>query len=116
MAHGFHVIMALFVDEGLGAVLSQHVIQHGRDLSIRRTVGDKNFYARHRAFPNRNGPTAAKVAKSMKLAAPQYVTPECLNCGSTGLTTTLSHVESVGGSSSTFSGFPLKACGNDGHL
>jgi len=42
------------------------------------------------------------------------VTPECLNRGSTVLTTTLSHVEWVGGLARISPGFPLKACGNDG--
>jgi hypothetical protein len=58
----------------------------------------------------------------------ELVTPECFNRGSTALTTTLSHVEWVGGPVWTFlPGFqpkdgsvrshvadPLKACGNDG--
>jgi hypothetical protein len=57
----------------------------------------------------------------------QVVTPECFNRGSTVLTTTLSHVEWVGGPVRNSPGFPpkdgsirspvadpLKACGNDG--
>ena len=58
----------------------------------------------------------------------KVVTPECLNRGSTVLlTTTLSHVEWVGGPVRVAPGFhfdklsvaspvepPLKACGNDG--
>jgi hypothetical protein len=42
------------------------------------------------------------------------VTPECFHRGSTRLTTTLSHVEWVGGLVRVSSGFLLKACGNDG--
>src|SRR5262245_57409181 len=44
------------------------------------------------------------------------VTPECFNRGSTILTTTLSHVEWVGGPVRGSPGFPLKTCGNDGLL
>jgi hypothetical protein len=42
------------------------------------------------------------------------VTPEFLYRGSTMLTTTLSHVEWVGGPDPDFPGFPLKTCWNDG--
>jgi len=42
------------------------------------------------------------------------VTPECFYGGSTVLTTTLSHVEWVGGLVPVSPGFPLETCGNDG--
>ena len=45
---------------------------------------------------------------------PKGVTPECFNRGSTVLTTTLSHVEWVGGPVSISPGFPIEAFGNDG--
>jgi hypothetical protein len=50
----------------------------------------------------------------MTLSKVEWVTPECFNRGSTVLTTTLSHVEWVGGPVRKLTGFPLKACGNDG--
>ena len=40
--------------------------------------------------------------------------PECFNRGSTMLTTTLSHVEWVGGPVPVSPGFPIEAFGNDG--
>jgi hypothetical protein len=45
---------------------------------------------------------------------PKVVTPECFYRGSTLLTTTLSHVEWVGGPVIASSGFPIQAFGNDG--
>ena len=42
------------------------------------------------------------------------VHPESFYRGSTVLTTTLSHVEWVGGPFEVSPGFPLKTCGNDG--
>ena len=45
---------------------------------------------------------------------PKGVTFECFYRGSTMLTTTLSHVEWVGGPVPISPGFPLEACGNDG--
>jgi hypothetical protein len=45
---------------------------------------------------------------------PKGVNPECLTRGSTVLTTTVSHVEWVGGPVPVSPGFPIKAFGNDG--
>ena len=45
---------------------------------------------------------------------PKGVTPKCFNRGSTMLTTTLSHVEWVGGLVPVSPGFPIEAFGNDG--
>ncbi len=54
------------------------------------------------------------VSKELYDNLPEVVTPECFYRGSTVLTTTMSHVEWVGGPFRVSPGFPLKACGNDG--
>ena len=49
------------------------------------------------------------VSRGPPMTFPQVVTPECFNRGSTVLTTTLSHVEWVGGPVRNSPGFPLKS-------
>jgi hypothetical protein len=77
-------------------------------------------------YPRKNELPRSKlrgIELTVTIMFSKVVTPECFYRGSTVLTTTLSHVEWVGGPAclcvtrrqvSVSPGFPLKACGNDG--